>query len=533
MKAFHLGLLLLIAGLQGFAQRICPVIPLPQQALNKKETCTLNGRTLIIARDAIFQSQAIWLQQELQKRFNINTAVGMRGKVFTITLQSNKALTNPEGYTLSMSSTGITISASSPDGAFYGAVTLLQLAGAAKKNDNALVLDCWNIKDEPRYAWRGLMLDESRFFFGKEKVRSLLDWMAFYKLNRFHWHLTDMPGWRLEIKQYPLLTTVGGIGNYHDSKAPATWYSQEDIKEMVAYARQRGITIIPEIDMPGHAGAANRAYPEFDGGGTPKYPSFTFNPGREGTYSYLTNILRETRSLFPSGLIHLGGDEVTFGNKGWDTDSGIVRLMRDQHLNNRKEVEDYFIQRMADSVLAMNSKVMAWDEIATATLPPDKTIVCWWRQEKPENLQMALHKGYAVVLCPRLPFYFDFVQDSTHKIGRRWKDGEMNELRTVYNFSATQLPGIKEHSDRILGVQACMWTETISNSQRLDFMLFPRLAALAETAWIPAGSGDFNQFTSRLSSHLKLYQQNGLYYFDYFHPEKHTETGKAVKDYID
>src|SRR5687768_17077897 len=156
------------------------------------------------------------------------------------------------------------------------------------------------------------MLDESRHFFGKETVKMLLDQMALYKLNKFHWHLTDAPGWRIEIKQYPRLTLVGGIGNSTDSLAPASYYTQDEIAEIVAYASARQITVIPEIDIPGHATAANGAYPEFSGGGTAKYPEFTFNPGKEGTYQYLTNILREVNVLFPAGIIHIGGDEVSF-----------------------------------------------------------------------------------------------------------------------------------------------------------------------------------------------------------------------------
>src|SRR5690606_13307445 len=170
-----------------------------------------------------------------------------------------------------------------------------------------IAIPAWEITDQPRYAWRGLMLDESRHFFGKEKVKSILDWMAFYKLNRFHWHLTDEPAWRLEIKKYPLLTLIGGIGSFTDGAAPAAYYTQQQIHEIVAYAAERNITVIPEIDMPGHATAANRAYPEYSGGGTEAHPHFTFNPGKEDTYAYLTDILRETNALFPSQLLHLGG----------------------------------------------------------------------------------------------------------------------------------------------------------------------------------------------------------------------------------
>ena len=176
---------------------------------------------------------------------------------------------------------------------------------------------------------------------------------------------------------------------------------------------------------------------------------------------------------------------------------------------------------------------MAWDEIATATLPADSTIVCWWRHDKPEALAMALNKGYSVVLCPRLPFYFDFVQDSSHHIGRRTGKGEFNSLETVYNFSAAKLPAIPGHESQILGVQACIWTETVHNGNRLDFLLFPRISALAETAWTPVARKDFKGFTDRLKAQQSLYKQAGLYYFDIFKPGWHKESGKSADHYLD
>ncbi len=218
------------------------------------------------------------------------------------------------------------------------------------------------------------MLDESRHFFGKEKVKSIIDWMAYYKLNRFHWHLTDQNGWRLEIKKYPLLTLVGGIGNYTNKFAKAAYYTQDDIKEVVAYAAARFIEVIPEIDMPGHARAANMAYPEFSGGGTDKHPEFTFDPGNQGTYSYLSNILKEVNVLFPSGYLHLGGDEVHFGNKQWSTNKGIATLMKQMRLNSLPAVEQYFVSRMADTVKAMGSKVLLWDEAVSEKLSKDQTV---------------------------------------------------------------------------------------------------------------------------------------------------------------
>jgi hexosaminidase len=364
------------------------------------------------------------------------------------------------------------------------------------------------------------MLDESRHFFGKEKVKFLLDWMAFYKLNRFHWHLTDEPGWRLEIKNYPRLSLVGGIGNYLDSTATAQYYTQEDIKEIVAYAAERKIVVIPEIDMPGHATAANKAYPQYSGGGSEKHPDFSFNPGREETYQYLTDILREADVLFPSDMIHLGGDEVSFGNEKWKTDAAVQRLMKKNGLKDLKAVEDYFIQRMADSLFEMNNRILAWDEMAGASLPVDKTLIFWWRHDRPEQLKTALDKGYTTVLCPRLPFYFDFVQDSAHRFGRKW-NRLYNSLKEVYSFSAAQTAVAQNKKQLIAGMQANLWTETVSDEQRLDYLLFPRISALAEAAWTE--EKNYAGFLDRLKLHLPLYQKQKIYYYDPFRPLQHPE----------
>ncbi|RBL91962.1 beta-N-acetylhexosaminidase [Chitinophaga flava] len=534
MKTIFLSMLIFACCLQLSAQQACPVIPLPVQYTRAQGELVLNDNIRIEAKDPSLQPLATYLRNELQRTFNIVSPGKGTAKSPVIILQRIKKNDNVDAYTLKITSSAVVIAASGNEGVFNGITTFLQLAATAGTATPRRV-GCWNISDAPHYAWRGFMLDESRFFFGKEKVKSILDWMAFYKLNRFHWHLTDAPGWRLEIKKYPLLTTVGGIGNHTDPKAPATFYTQDDIREIVAYAQERFIQVIPEIDMPGHASAANRAYPAFDGGGTEKYPSFTFNPGKEGTYQYLADILKETATLFPAGMIHLGGDEVSFGNKAWDADSGVAHLMKTKGFNNRKQVEDYFFQRMADTVFNLHNKVMAWDEVATATLPVNKSIVCWWRHDKPENLRLALEKGYAVVMCPRLPLYFDFIQDSTHKIGRRWRVGEFNTLKSVYDFSTGNVPAASGHEQQILGIQACLWSETISNPKRLDFLLFPRISALAEAAWTQPASRNFEQYIERLKPQMKLYEQDKLYFYDYFQPSRHVETGKPTdqKSFID
>ena len=421
------------------------------------------------------------------------------------------------GYSIEVGRKKATISASDPEGAFHGLESLRQMILFSERKGNKILIPCCKIEDFPEYKWRGLMLDEARHFFGVEKVKQLLDMMALHKLNIFHWHLTDASGWRIEIKKYPLLTTVGGKGAHKNPDGPVKFYTAEQIKEIVAYAGERFITIVPEIDMPGHAAAANRAYPEFSGGGSEAYPEFTFHPAKEGTYAYLTDILREISELFPASDIHLGGDEVHFGNQQWATDRQVQSLMKKMNLSDLKAVEKYFINRMSDSVKSLQRKMLGWDEIVDSEVGPDNAMVMWWRHDKPEQLKKALENKYNVILCPRIPLYFDFVQHESHKWGRRWR-GAFADIEKVYTFPPDTLPGFKEFNDQILGIQANVWTETIVDDRRLDFMIYPRISALSEAAWTKAGNKNYEDFLERLKAMLSFFKDRDIYYFNPFEP---------------
>jgi hexosaminidase len=515
------------AGMQHVrGQVVCPIIPLPSRSEMVQDIFILNDRTPVIVEDPVFQPSAWFLQKQILHYASIPVTQQSSGKgpVIVLAYRDKKIHLNKEkeenmpgqvtgSYSLSMSANSIRISAGDPEGMFYGVISLLQLIAQSPHSGASVLLHCWNIRDSARYAWRGLMLDESRHFFGKAALKKILDQMAFYKLNRFHWHLTDEPGWRLEIKRYPLLASAGGIGNNSDPQTPAQYYTQEDISEIVSYAGERHITVIPEIDMPGHATAANKAYPEYSGGGSPKHPEFTFNPGKEATYQYLADILKEVNVLFPAHMIHLGGDEVSYGNDRWKSDKDVLQLMKDKGLTDLTQVEQYFIERMADTITGLNNFVLGWDEITHARLKPGKSIVFWWRQDKPEQLNDALDKGFSVVLCPRLPFYFDFVQDSSHRIGRKW-GLNYNSLAKVYGFSIKDLPAAAAHPHQVLGLQANLWTETVQTEQRMEYLIFPRLLALAEAAWTTDNEKDFMGFCKRLAPHLSLLQREGIFYYD-------------------
>ncbi|WP_183561525.1 beta-N-acetylhexosaminidase [Mucilaginibacter sp. SP1R1] len=428
----------------------------------------------------------------------------------------------PGSYKLSITLKTININGVDSAGVFNGMVTLLQLCKLAKGEGQNLALPCIIINDEPKYQWRGFLLDESRHFFGKMAVERILNWMAFYKLNRFHWHLTDAQGWRFSVSKYPLLATKAGIGNFTDSLAAAQYYTQADVREIVNYAKQRSIEIIPEIDMPGHATAANKAYPVFSGGTTSGFENFTFNPGKEITYQFMGDVLREVKSLFPGNRIHIGGDEVTLGIKAWENNPDVNRLMKENNFTDHRQAEFYFLKRIADTVSKLNCKVMCWDEAVAAGLPVSQVTINWWRQDKPAVLNEALDKGYHVILCPRLPLYFDFVQDSTHRSGRKWGK-RYNSYLDVYHFPENTLTNAIYSNSNVIGVQANLWTETVITEKRLQYLLFPRLAALAESGWNDSSVKNDDLFNKRLKAHLVYYKKTGIYYYDPFNPGYHPE----------
>jgi hexosaminidase len=490
------------------------IIPLPQSVVENSGYFKLNGKATISCSESRSSDIMNTFSEEVVDYIDLKQID--KGKAdIEIIIEPGKS---KEGYSLAVNKNKILISATTSNGAFYGLQSLRQLIIFSEKKSNKLLIPFCVIEDEPLYSWRGIMLDESRNFFGITKVKQLLDMMALHKLNIFHWHLTDCPGWRIEIKKYPKLATVGGIGNHNDPDGPTAYYTQDQIREIVKYASDRFIQVVPEIDMPGHAAGSNRAYPEYSGGGSERYPDFTFNPGKEGTYSYLTDILREIKDLFPSDYIHLGGDEVHFANKQWIDNKQVRSLMKKQELADLKAVEKYFVKRMADTIRSLNKTTIGWDEIIDLNLNPDDAVIMWWRHDKPEQLEKALDKNYNVVICPRIPLYFDFVQHDTHKAGRRWQ-GAFCELESVYNFPPDSILRFKGFDNYVLGMQGNLWTEVIQNDKRLDFMTYPRLSALSEAAWSGRERKDYDNFLKRLHPLLNYLNKMDIYYFDPFNPE--------------
>lgn len=426
-----------------------------------------------------------------------------------------------EAYQLQITPTGITIHGDNA-GLFYGAVTLAQWISHSPREAAGIALPCVEIDDSPRFAWRGFMLDESRSFAGEDEVKKVIDTMAAYKLNRFHWHLTDSPGWRIEIKSYPKLTTIGGCGSEGDpeGKQQAQFYTQDQIRQIVRYAKERHITVIPEIDMPGHADAAVRAYPELDGGGfqqkgsTKKWPRFTFNPGSPLVYDFRAKVFAEVATLFPdAGVIHFGGDEVRYGWQKWQKLPEVRDLMTRERLTDNGAVEQWFDRGTAAVIRELGFIAGGWDEIVQMKLPPAQSLIFWWRQDHPDVLRQALTDGFPVILCPRRPLYFDFLQNVSHKIGRSSQG--INPLEDVYAFpeSLKLSPALES---KVMGIQACLWTENARTRQRREFLTWPRLVALAEASWTPGKRKNLASFENRLRLHLPSLKAQGLIVYDPF-----------------
>ena len=452
------------------------LIPWPVKVQPQAGQFSLDEQTVVTA-DVMFTNEAWLLAGEIQLK---SAAVAKENRIL-LTAQGAEGL-GDEAYRLEIDPQGATIRAKTPAGAFYGCQTLRQLL-----EPKSHTIPFAKIEDAPCYAWRGFMLDVSRHFFDQSTLLQLLDRMADYKLNRFHIHLTDDQGWRLAIGKYPELTQTGARGNYSDQDAPPRFFTKSEMQEIVRYAAQRHITVVPEIDMPGHAHAATRTFPQLSGGAN------TLNPVDEATYDFLQNVLLEVMDIFPSPWVHVGGDEVNAG--AWKNNAAVVGKMQTEGLKDPRQLKSYFIHRILKFIEDHGRTPAVWHE-ALATEPDQNTVIFLWRP-LPNTLRKALDAGHPVVLTPAQPFYFSArVKDSSGNQTLR------NSVEDVYRGTAllTNIPPAQ--LKQILGLQACVWTEHIVSVPELEVTIMPRLAALAETAWTSDDKRDFAQFTVRLKPHL-------------------------------
>ena len=427
------------------------------------------------------------------------------------------AATGAEGYALKVSNKGIEVRARDEAGLFYGAVTAAQLL----TGDNAGRAAAADITDAPRFVWRGFMLDSARHFQSMDEIKKLLDAMAQHKLNTFHWHLTDDQGWRMEIKRYPKLTEVGSCrvplgdaGRNDASGQPRTYcgyYTQEQIREIVAYAAARHIQVIPEIDVPGHATAAITAYPELGSIDTPLtidnqwgvFPNL-FNT-EESTLQFIENVLLEVIDMFPSRYVHVGGDEAV--KDQWIASARVQQHMREVGAKDEMEMQSHVIKRLETFLAQHDRRLIGWDEILEGGLPPEATVMSW---RGTEGGLKAASEGHDVVMAPVTHMYMDYLQtDSPNEPPGR---PTTTTLRKTYDFEPVPAELAEDKHAHILGLQANMFNEHTRNNLRLEHNLFPRVAAVAETGWSPRDKRDFDDFLQRLPRQLQRYQAMNIRY---------------------
>jgi hexosaminidase len=426
-----------------------------------------------------------------------------------------------DGYDLSITGKGVEITAADRGGLFYGAVTLWGMITADGAHSGAAVLAGAEIHDAPEFAWRGLMLDSSRHMQSIEFIHQLVDWMALHKLNTLHWHLTDDQGWRLEIKRYPKLTEVGAwrvLPSMAGKIDPTTrkpylyggFYSQEQVRALVAYAAQRNITIVPEIEMPGHASAALAAYPQFSSTSTPPtvpasgygiHPNL-YNPTEE-TFTFIENILTEVMQLFPSTYIHVGGDEAI--KNQWKASPQIQAQMKALGIKDEDQLQSYFIKQIDTFLTAHGRRTLGWDEILQGGLAPGATVMSWRGMQGGIT---AAQQGHDAVLTPTRPLYFNYRQsDAADEAPGRFA---LNTLSDVYHFNTSPDALTVEQRGHIIGVQGSIWTEYVITEDRVQWMLFPRVAALAELGWLPPEKRNWDSFLDRLVAQERRYGVLGI-----------------------
>src|SRR5258706_2353874 len=496
-----------------FSQRsknMLPVIPQPYEVSVDSGSFQFTDSTVIVIPQFIIEGEGKYLQSRLEnlfgKKLRIENATLLKGK-YILLQQVDMDVKTGDYYRLNITDSSINIYGKGNEGIFWGIQTLLQLLGA---NDSSLKIPCCRIYDYPRYSWRGMHLDVCRHFFTKEEVKKYLDLLAFYKFNIFHWHLTDDQGWRIEIKKYPLLTQIGSVRKEtvigkpsdtakYDGKPYGGFYNQDDIKEIVAYAQERHITIVPEIEMPGHALAALSAYPQFSCCMEPLEPATTWGvfddvycAGNDSTFEFLENILSEVCELFPGKYIHIGGDECP--KDRWMLCEKCQRRIKTENLKDEHELQSCVIGRIEKFLNSKGKQIIGWDEILEGGLAPNAAVMSWRGTDG--GIEAAKQKHY-VVMSPGKPCYFDHYQ-SKNKKSEPLAIGGYNPLDSVYLYEPTPSQLKEDEKNYILGAQGNVWTEYITDFNHVEYMSVPRMCALAEVLWTPSPKKEFKKFIVRL-----------------------------------
>ena len=513
----------------------------------------LSGRFLVDSKTKVsatsnLENEGDYLADMLSRitKKTINFETGSSGN---IQLKIDDAIENDEGYEVSVSYDKIVISGKTAKGVFYGIQTLRQLMPASIESQTNqttnLTIPAVSIKDNPRFVYRGMHLDVARHIFPIEFIKKYIDLIAMHKMNTFHWHLTEDQGWRIEIKKYPKLTEIGSkrygtiIGHFpgtgNDETEYGGFYTQEEVKEIVKYATERHVTVIPEIELPGHASAAIAAYPhlscfpeeptivskdmgskagkEAQANGTPKIVQETwgifddvFCAGNEETFQFLEDVLAEVIPLFPSQYIHIGGDECPKSN--WKRCPDCQKRIKDNNLADEHELQSYFIQRIEKYLNTKGKKIIGWDEILEGGLAPNATVMSW-RGEK-GGIEAA-KQHHDVIMTPAHACYFDHYQVEDNK-NEPLAIGGKTTVADVYAYDPTPKELTDEENKYILGAQANVWTEYMKTTNYVEYMILPRMTALSEVVWTPKEAKDWEDFRLRLNTMKDRYDAMGLNY---------------------
>lgn len=512
------------------------IIPKPSKLETQPGNFIVTANTPIVLAGTGLETSARFLNDYLQKFYGFQLKVSKSTSAKNAIVLGYEKMDHPipGAYKMHVNSKGVQIAGDGATGTFYGVQSLIQLFPTEKAHTFSLPFVA--IEDKPRFAYRGMHLDVGRHFFDAAYVKKFIDFIAMHKMNTFHWHLTEDQGWRIEIKKYPKLTQVGAVrngtiighhpGKGNDNTKVGGYYTQEQIKEIVKYANDRFITIVPEIELPGHASAAIAAYPKlscFPDEPTKHAPRVTWSGDSTGkqvqqswgiypdvfcpseyTFKFIEGVMDEVISLFPGKFIHIGGDECP--KESWKRSAFCQQLIKDKNLKDEHGLQSYFIQRVEKYLNSKGRQIIGWDEILEGGLAPNATVMSW-RGEK-GGIEAAKQK-HNVVMTPTGWVYFDYAQSKKED---SLVIGGYLPVQKVYGYEPIPKELAAEEEKYVLGAQANVWTEYMATPSKLEYMIFPRMTALSEVLWSPKETRDWSDFEKRLQSQIKRYRQWGVSY---------------------
>jgi len=483
------------------------ITPVPLKCEIQNNIFKLTPQTVITAApDSMPTAKKLAAMLRPATGYKLPTATAAANNSISLRLTKRANNSSPEEYRLQASPKGIRIIAPTQAGLYYGCQTLLQLLPPQIYGKRVIKNMLWTvpaclIEDKPRFSWRGMHLDPSRKFIPFTDLLQMVDVMAMHKLNLLHLHLTDSEGWRLQINAYPKLTAIGAKGQRGSTgKGKPLFYTKKQIRKLIAYAAERHITVMPEIDVPGHCGAVYRSYPELC------INEKTLNVAKPETMKFVNAVFSETAELFPGQWIHFGGDEVRVTD--WRNDAAIRAGMKSLKTEKEHDLLDAFYRDVADLIVAKGKTPVGWDEIANAKVNK-KAVVMWWRSYTPQTLRAALDGGYQAVLAPNNPLYLNFPAADFER-GGPWRPGT-NSKQEIYALDPVPKEA-KSKQKQILGVQCCIWGEFMDSTKILQYMTLPRLAVVAELSWSAKDRRNFNDMINRLEKQKKRYAAMGVNY---------------------